>query len=463
VRRKFLAAIQQRIKDTQELHSLPVLLAPDVFAIPAPVAEQLRSGPGLDDDAMWEAELKRWGALSVNVLTSQSVSALIRRGRAYVGTEGESVRKVSAGAGRKAPSKVAAASTLPPAFRGPFDWHLDSDGVNVIKAWDMFSNRPEFQAELPWRQIRIGHIDTGYTEHTALGWVSGKSQTVDFASGFDFWNSDSDPRDELLPGHPGHGTRISSTIAGFLVGDGTHPYYGAAPGVTIVPFRVTDSVIIDHVTQHVGRAIKRAVDDGCGVLNISLGAMFGRSSLSDALDYAYKNGAIVFCAAGNVWREVIYPGRYNRCITMAGTGISSKPWGNSARGQYIDLCAPSDQIRRVRVEDLPAGQAAGGLEPKSDGDGTSYATALGSGVAALWLAYHGAQTLRTMYAPSGLWQIPSAFKMLLRKSARTPPNWDTANYGSGIIDAAALLALPLPADGTMAPAKKAADVFDPND
>jgi subtilisin family serine protease len=198
------------------------------------------------------------------------------------------------------------------------------------------------------------------------------------------------------------------------------PFYGAAPGAAIVPYRVTDSVIIDHVKDKVGAAIRQAVDGGCGVINISLGALFGSRHLSNALDHAYERGVIVACAAGNIWGEVIYPGRYNRCITMGGVGPGMRPWSGSARGQYVDLCAPSDVIRRVRAQRLPPGTAATGIEPKMDGDGTSYGTALCSGVAALWLAYHGAPNLHSRYAAGGLWQIPRVFKHLLRQTAVRP-------------------------------------------
>ncbi|UUZ69698.1 S8/S53 family peptidase [Polaromonas sp. P2-4] len=298
-----------------------------------------------------------------------------------------------------------------------------------------------------------------------MGW--GESSTVDIADGYDYWQGahDPDPRDEWLPGFPGHGTRISGAIAGFMPKASGNPFYGVAPGVTIVPYRVTDSVIIDHVKKYVSRAIREAVADGCSIVNISLGALVGSSELADALDFAYEHGVIVVCAAGQVWGEVIYPGRYNRCVTMGGVGPNFKPWVKGARGQYVDLCGPADVIRRLKAEPLPPGKAAKTLYPTPDGDGTSYATATCSGVAALWLAWHGVDTLKARYAATGLWQIPKAFKMLARQTA-TPGAWppaDAGNYGSGVLNAARLLAMPLPVDGSMQKAKAAADMFDSSD
>jgi hypothetical protein len=44
-----------------------------------------------------------------------------------------------------------------------------------------------------------------------------------------------------------------------------------------------------------------------------------------------------------------------------------------------------------------------------------------------------------------------------------PETWDTTEYGSGVINAAALLAAPLPPDGALPPVQPAAGAYDPND
>ncbi|HSV44377.1 MAG TPA: S8 family serine peptidase [Ramlibacter sp.] len=458
-RRAFLAALQSALGGRQVLGNLSPGPADDVFVIPAPAEELLRASPALAGDAQWQAQLQAWGALAVNTLSTSSLLALTRRGGLPT-TAGLQPAKLSSPLAAPVGIAAAATTTLPPAFQGPFDWHLDTGGVNVAKAWELFSGSPQFAGALPWAGIKVGHVDTGYTEHAALGWSAGASPTVDVPAGHDFWDDDPDARDEMIPGFPGHGTRISATIAGFLAGGAGRPYYGAAPGVQIVPYRVTDSVGIDHVTRHVAAAIREAVADGCQVINVSLGALFHHGHLSDAIDFAYDNGVITVCAAGNVWKEVIYPGRYNRCITMGGIGPGRKPWSGSAKGIYVDLCAPADRMRRVKAQALPPGTAGSMLEPHDDGDGTSYATALCSGVAALWLAWHGPAALQARYAAGGKWQVAAAFKALLRATALVPAGWDSTEYGSGVIDAAALLGAALPADGVLTAAKAAADVFD---
>lgn len=463
--RRFLQNLLDALGNQGSLTSLTPGPSNNVFVISQILETQLRAQPALTNTAAWEAQLRNWGALTVNSLSSSALMAVMQRG-AMVGDGAATPSTTVSLVSQPLPSTAKSNTPLPQHFRGPFDWHLDERGANVVAAWAMFANDPRFAGRLPWDDIDIGHIDTGYTEHVALGWKNGSSSTVKPAAGHDYWDgpADPDPRDEWLPGFPGHGTRISGAIAGFMSNAPNHPFYGVAPGATITPYRVTDSVIIDHVKQHVADAIREAVVDGCHVVNISLGAWFGSGKLADALDYAYENGVIVVCAAGQVLQEVIYPGRYNRCITMGGVGPGLKPWSSGARGQYVDLCGPADVIRRIEAKKLPHGTAADAVYGKADGNGTSYATATCSGIAALWLAWHGVGTLQARYAAGGAWQIVQAFKKLARQTA-TPGAWPagSSDYGSGVINAAALLAAPLPANGSLSKANKAAGVFDPND
>lgn len=462
----FLRQLSDSISASHSLSTLTPGPSEDVYVIPQNVQDAVWNVLGFTSSHAWEGRLKQWGALSVNTLSRDAFFALQARGVTVTASEIVGGSKISKGI--KSPSTSPTGdSFLPSSFSGPYDWQIDERGVNAVEAWRMFASRPEFSSSLPWAEIYVGHIDTGYTEHEALGWSEGSSPTVHPNKGYDFWEGSHgpDPRDMWLPGFPGHGTRISAAIAGFGRNAPGHPFYGVAPGVQIVPYRVTDSVIVDHVQSHIAAAIRRAVSDGCHVINISLGALRRDKGLAVALDEAYEAGVIVICAAGQVWGEVIYPGRFNRCITMGGVGPGLKPWSSAAKGIYVDLCGPADSLRRIKAENLPPGIAGKGYPIKSDGDGTSYATAACSGAAALWLAWHGVDNLKKKYAQHGLWQIPKAFKLLAKKHA-SPGVWtaeDAKNYGAGVLNSAKTLAAPLPTEGTMTPALRCMDVFDPND
>jgi len=121
--------------------------------------------------------------------------------------------------------------------------------------------------------------------------------------------------DPLRPaGNPGHGTRTMAILTGKNAAIG---FYGAAPGVTVVPYRITESVLINQ--KYLDQAIRHAIDDnGCDVISISLGdPCLPVSEVAKALDHAYERGVIVVAAAGNVTSEVTYPARYSRTIGPA--------------------------------------------------------------------------------------------------------------------------------------------------
>ena len=76
-----------------------------------------------------------------------------------------------------------------------------------------------------------------------------------------------------------------------------------------------------------------------------------------------------------------------------------------------------------------------------NGDGTSYATALTTGVAALWLTYR-ADEITAKYGKS--WKRVWAFKKIASDTARVPAVWGPDVAGSGILDAGGALNLELP-------------------
>jgi hypothetical protein len=226
-----------------------------------------------------------------------------------------------------------------------------------------------------------------------------------------------------------------SVLAGFydLADDSQPPFYGAAPGACVIPYRVTNSVLIDHVQRLIAEAIGDAIGKGCRVITMSLG--------------------------GNVIREVTYPGRYNRVVTVGGASplgtTGFQPWDGASRGQFVDVCGPASGVRRASVE-----RRKGELHYfiAADGDGTSYATALCAGIAALWLAKHG-DSLKTAYAEA--WMRPAAFKRLLKETADCPDTWDTGNWGRGLYRADKLLQADLPAAVSLHHEDPAAAPFDP--
>lgn len=351
-----------------------------------------------------------------------------------------------------------------------FSWTADYQGQPVALDWHVgASDIPAAWAQLAgphsYADIVVGHIDTGYTEHPALGFGSDTGTWLQPDLGRNYWKDRAEadtigqdqgrwytapefpgPRDNLSGSHGGHGTRTSSVLSGlYAPADGSiaHPFFGAAPGARVIPYRITDSVIIDHVPDLLAKAIDDAVGQGAQVLSISLGALRRDARVARAVEAAYRRGVIVCAAAGQPLPIVIYPGRFKCVVTCGGAttpdGRAFMPWRQSARGPDVDICGPADHIRRPTTV---RHRGADRYLITGPGDGTSFATALCAGIAVLWLARHRGD-LDAAYGTER-WARAAAFKALLKSTAFTPSGWPTAEYGAGIYQAGALLSAALP-------------------
>jgi subtilisin family serine protease len=371
--------------------------------------------------------------------------------KALRGEGARGVRAIKAGVGssrlaaRAEPEFVprfmaAAPATLP----GEIDWHLRE--VNLPAAWDALGGVDGGA----WASIRVGHIDTGYTEQPALGpWQSGTSPVVrtDLDGNY-FDRGGEDPLSALEPGHadgfPFHGTRTLCTLAGRDANAPDRPFFGAAPGAQVVPIRDTNSILVDDQQKGLAAAIHHVVDAGCRVMTISQGiTLFPLPEVKAALAEAYENGVIVVAAAGQHFFGVVAPARLRHSIAVAGTIPGLNVWQSSCSGPQVDISAPAEPIRVAS-----AAYRNGYSFPYGESSGTSYATPLVAGTAALWFARWGA-SLDTAYTQK--WQRVAAFLHVLRTTAQRPSGWNTQRHGAGVLDAAAVVAEPLPAASTLQP------------
>ena len=320
-------------------------------------------------------------------------------------------------------------------------WNLQM--VRAPEAWELFDGG---LAGAAWHHVRVGHLDTGYTRHEVLGFGdTGGSDFVRAQEGINFFDESGGlPMDPLNPhGTPGHGTRTMSVLAGHAPGK----MFGVAPRVTVIPYRVTDFVVIDTLWNRnpLDLAMDHAVlNTGCQVINISLGdPCFPPSRVGRTIDRAYEQGVIVVAAAGNITSEVTYPGRYARTIAVGGVTKNGRPWSGGSRGPRVDISAPADDIYRATVTKADGGATYGYGD---GGDGTSYAATHVSAAAALWLAFRGNDLRQYIEG----WQIVEAFRTVLKGSARVRPGWNDRLFGAGILDIRALLDERLPDPGDLA-------------
>ncbi len=321
----------------------------------------------------------------------------------------------------------------------PRAWYLDE--VHVRAAWNQHWGGPD---GIDWGAVRVGQIDTGYTPHPVFGF--GGTAWLDVAAARTFFavgagGGDPGPGqgiDPLAALNDGHGTRVGSVICGSDPAAPGGTYLGVAPKVPLVPVRIANTVLITHAQQELAAALRYLVNEArVSVINLSMGFLprTQMGVLDKAIDEAYLAGVVFVCAAGQPLRSVIAPAHGRRTIAAAGSTVGSVPWGQSAYGSAVDWAAPAAHIYRAEMRRLSTPAYA------DRGDGTSYATAITSGAAALWLARHG-RALDTAYPEA--WQRVEAFKTVARTTARKMPNQQPGAFGAGILDIGAILNAPLP-------------------
>ncbi len=173
--------------------------------------------------------------------------------------------------------------------------------------------------------------------------------------------TDSSTSDDLY----GHGTHMAGTIAAI------------APECRLMNVKVADDTGKCDPSI-VARGIMWAVDHGAKVINLSL-AMTGSAELEEAVNYAWRQGAVLVAAAGNKGTsEPSYPAYYGNCLAVAGTNENNSLALLSSYGDWVDVAAPGFNI----YSELPENQY--GYKT-----GTSAAGAHVSGTAALVFSVAG--------------------------------------------------------------------------
>lgn len=270
--------------------------------------------------------------------------------------------------------------------------------------------------------IRIGHLDTGYTEHPDVAGRYANNGWNEFDAGS--WLGAREAFDRMNGWHPGHGTGTGSVIL------------SVAPDAEILPIRVTNSVALFR-QDHLVRGIRRAIAEKCDVISMSLGGP-PDDRLRAAVEDATAAGIIIVAAAGNAVGTVSYPGGYSHVICPTAVNERDEPWFFGSKGTEIDLAAPGEGIY--------VATAAGGSRPErlvyghGFGSGTSYAVAIVAGTAALWLSKHGKDRLAHRFGGKPF--LAAAFKQMLVDCGVRPFRtvFRPGNYGRGVLSVPKFLA-----------------------
>ncbi len=313
------------------------------------------------------------------------------------------------------------------------EWSLDQ--MKIKDAWKEF-----FKDRQPGEGIVIGHPDIGYLRHPELDQVLKLEEVREpFSEG-----DRGEPVSEIngnLPPIFWHGTSTASLIVspeGLQI-KGTQGKFvtGVAPGARLKPLRIQCySPSFEIFSPNLASAINYAVEQNVHIISISLGG-YPSLSVHRAIINAQKKGIIVVAAAGNTVPFAVWPAAYDKVVAVASSTADRTIAEHSSRGSRVNIAAPGELVWCATARQKN-GELVSTVTQQS---GTSFATALVAGVAALWLSRWGWDYLRDQY---GAERIPLVFDKLLRDTCDKSDNWDTANWGVGIVNAYKLLSAEVP-------------------
>ncbi len=203
--------------------------------------------------------------------------------------------------------------------------------LNEHWGWNMI------QAEEAWNTTQgspdtiIAVVDTGIQlNHPDLD--------AKIVAGYDFVQGDAVAED----GH-GHGTHVAGTAAAET--NNNIGGAGTCPNCRLMPIRVLDDSG-SGTLSNVAKGIIFAADNGAKVINLSLGGG-GSLTLQNAVNYAWKKGSFLACAAGNSNTSSTtsaYPAAYTNCFAIASTTSSDTRSSFSNYGSWVEVAAPGSAI-----------------------------------------------------------------------------------------------------------------------
>lgn len=260
---------------------------------------------------------------------------------------------------------------------------------------------------------------------------------VDDWRGWNFVHNDNNPqtgRDNPTGGGVAHGTEVS----GFIGAAGNNGLGSSAidQNTKIMPLAALDDNGTGY-TSDITAAIYYAVDNGAGVINLSLGTYSDDAAVKAAVDYAIAHDVVIVAAAGNCGTgsdidcpstlgAIGYPAAYPDVIAVGATTQAGARASFGSFGKELDVSAPGYNlpVSTSWSQANPTARYVGGLY------GTSFSSPQVASLAALIKSIRPSTSIADITAiidgtaskPSGMNGLPY-----------------TEQFGHGIIDAAAAL------------------------
>ncbi len=328
-------------------------------------------------------------------------------------------------------------------------WHSAAAGLPV--AWTQENGSSH--------EVIVAVIDSGFD-------LSHPDLSAKFVQGYDFCgsancaaaNGDADASN----GNPSnnHGTHVAGIVA--ATGNNNQGVAGVAYGtkVKVLPIKIFDDFgegatianFIDAIHWAVGIPIEGVPDNQnpASIINMSLGAYFDSVSVQDVINEARNAGALLLAATGNDGvNRVMSPAAANNVLGVGSIGTAftrscfsnygSDP--NNGVGK-VDLLAPGGNGRGCANEGILSTFPNGTYGELA---GTSMATPVAAGVAALMLSQTPALTVEQLE------------QQLLASTYYDASYMNESEYGAGILRADLALGLPGPGSSVTISADGASD------
>ena len=196
-------------------------------------------------------------------------------------------------------------------------WHLTD--YKIPEAWKKTSGKG----------VTVGIVDSGIDEqHRQHGDLQNAVEDAQsFAGG---------TTDDVL----GHGTHVAGIIGARHNHQGVA---GLAPDCRLAIARALGDNGSGSETS-VSAGIEWCVEQGCHVINLSLGSSMRSERIAQAIESANNSGAIVVAAAGNDGGAVNYPARLKDTLAVSAIDRNRQPAPFTSRGAQVDVGAPGVKI-----------------------------------------------------------------------------------------------------------------------
>ncbi len=275
--------------------------------------------------------------------------------------------------------------------------------VRSYEAWDYTLGTHDVLVAITDSGVKWNHPDLraniwinpaespGMTIDWNSGTISGGNGTdageggnkIDDLVGWDFYNNDNNPFQNYAAND--HGTHVAGCAA--AVGNNAIGVSGTAPNVSILSCKGASNTSPSTGISYAYDQVKYAAEIGADIINASWGSTGTATYPNSIVNYATALGALVVAAAGNDNTEhnnsyQNYPSDCTNALSVAATALGDTKASFSDYGVPIDICAPGQGILSTIVAN----------DSYAAYDGTSMASPVAAGVAALVKSMHPTMT-----------------------------------------------------------------------